>query len=369
MSDVLVIWQLSGFCNIDCTYCYLPSRNVATRVSKPIVDKTIGWIANNLGERKIDLCFHGGEPLAVNISEYEYVFERLRAEMPSANIQYKIQSNGILINERWCEFFLKHHVSVGLSLDGPAHLNDINRMTRGGAGTFSAAMRGIELFKKYKIPLNFICVVSEHSLSAGAEVIRFFEELGANSVAFNIPEIENSVTSSWISADDAISRYRNFLLECLNCARTLEIREISAAVQKVRSDPEYAWKDHQNVPFGIVGFGADGDIYTYSPEFIGVEYRDRGRFSIGNVAEDKTISDIANSPRFLKILNEIEEGKNNCRNECEYYRVCGGGPPVNKLSEKGSFLATETQYCKLQVITPINAVIDTLINNHGPNLV
>lgn len=339
-----------------------------TRINKSIVDKTIGWIANNLGERKIDLCFHGGEPLAVNISEYEYIFEKLRDAMPSANIQYKIQSNGVLINQRWCEFFIKHNVSVGLSLDGPAHLNDIHRMTRSGAGTFGAAMRGIELFKRYKIPLNFICVVSERSLTAGKELVSFFEELGANSLAFNIPEIENGVTSSWISADDATSRYRDFLLECLRCATTLEIREISAAVQKIRAAHEYPWRDHQNVPFGIVGFGADGDIYTYSPEFIGVDYRDRGRFSIGNVSEELTMSDIVNSPRFLKIFNEIEEGKTNCRNECEYYRVCGGGPPVNKLSEKGSFLATKTQYCQLQIVTTVNAVIDTLIDGRDARL-
>ena len=31
-----------------------------------------------------------------------------------------------------------------------------------------------------------------------------------------------------------------------------------------------------------------------------------------------------------------------CRQECQYFSVCGGGEPVNKLSENGTFVSSET---------------------------
>jgi hypothetical protein len=34
---------------------------------------------------------------------------------------------------------------------------------------------------------------------------------------------------------------------------------------------------------------------------------------------------------------------------CEYFAVCGGGAPVNKLYENGTIVSSETMYCRLNV--------------------
>ena len=44
---------------------------------------------------------------------------------------------------------------------------------------------------------------------------------------------------------------------------------------------------------------------------------------------------------------DIDAGVAMCRERCEYFSVCGGGEPVNKLSENGTFVSTETTYCRL----------------------
>ncbi len=43
--------------------------------------------------------------------------------------------------------------------------------------------------------------------------------------------------------------------------------------------------------------------------------------------------------------------------DCEYYSVCGGGAPVNKLSEHGSFGATRTSYCSLTQMAPVDVIL------------
>ena len=45
---------------------------------------------------------------------------------------------------------------------------------------------------------------------------------------------------------------------------------------------------------------------------------------------------------------------------CEYFSVCGGGEPVNKLAENGTFASTETTYCRLTKMRATDLVLDAL---------
>jgi sulfatase maturation enzyme AslB (radical SAM superfamily) len=49
-----------------------------------------------------------------------------------------------------------------------------------------------------------------------------------------------------------------------------------------------------------------------------------------------------------------------CRERCEYFSVCGGGEPVNKLAENGTFASTETAYCRLTKMRATDLVLDAL---------
>jgi len=65
-------------------------------------------------------------------------------------------------------------------------------------------------------------------------------------------------------------------------------------------------------------------------------------------------------PNFVRMLAEIDEGVKRCRECCEYFSVCGGGEPVNKLAENGSFASTETIYCRLTKMRATDLVLDAL---------
>jgi len=49
-----------------------------------------------------------------------------------------------------------------------------------------------------------------------------------------------------------------------------------------------------------------------------------------------------------------------CRERCEYFSVCGGGEPVNKLAENGSFATSETTYCRMTKMRPTDLIVDRL---------
>ncbi|MGL1418941.1 hypothetical protein ACSTIS_23850, partial [Vibrio parahaemolyticus] len=49
-----------------------------------------------------------------------------------------------------------------------------------------------------------------------------------------------------------------------------------------------------------------------------------------------------------------------CARSCDYFSICGGGAPVNKLSENGGFATTRTAYCTLTQIVPADLILDSL---------
>jgi hypothetical protein len=60
------------------------------------------------------------------------------------------------------------------------------------------------------------------------------------------------------------------------------------------------------------------------------------------------------------MTRDIAAGVEACRNECEYFSVCGGGAPVNKLSENGSFATSKTSFCSLVYMTPTDLILNAL---------
>jgi uncharacterized protein len=55
---------------------------------------------------------------------------------------------------------------------------------------------------------------------------------------------------------------------------------------------------------------------------------------------------------------DIAAGVAACRKDCEYFSVCGGGAPINKLAENGSFTGTRTSFCSLTQMVPVDLILD-----------
>jgi len=80
--------------------------------------------------------------------------------MPAADstCSQSIQTNGTLIDRRWCDLFRKYNVDIGLSLDGPPDVHDSRRRTRSGSGSYQLAMNGLRLLREAAVPFSVITV-------------------------------------------------------------------------------------------------------------------------------------------------------------------------------------------------------------------
>jgi uncharacterized protein len=74
---------------------------------------------------------------------------------------------------------------------------------------------------------------------------------------------------------------------------------------------------------------------------------------------------VLENPAFLLVQDEIQSGVQACRESCEYFDICLGGVPGNKLFENGSFNTTETLFCRLSKKAVIDVVLEQIEDELG----
>jgi uncharacterized protein len=369
----LIVIQPTSFCNLDCDYCYLPDRNTKQQLSLDLIDPIFKTIfTSQFFRQDATVCWHAGEPLAVPISFYEGVFERIQTAAHQYNttphkIRQSIQTNGTLINQAWCDLFKQHDVHVGVSLDGPAFLHDVHRKTRKGLGTHAATMRGIAHLQKNEIQCSAIGVLTKDSLDYPDEIFHFFRDNGIMDVGFNMEETEGENHASSLDREELTDRYRIFIQRFWDLVAAtngeFKLREFEGICSLIYCDARLEYTD-MNRPFVIVNIDAKGNFSTFDPELLGVKTDRYGQFILGNILYD-TFESVCNSDKFRHMYQEMSAGVKLCRENCQYFGLCGGGAGSNKYWENGTFNSAETKACNYRIKVVTDVVLAGLESSMG----
>jgi uncharacterized protein len=317
--------------------------------------------ASLIGDRLI-VCWHCGEPLSLPIAYYRDAIELIKGiAPPSCEIQFKFQTNGTLITDDWCNFFLQHGIQVGVSIDGPSDLHDANRRTRSGKGTFESTLRGIRRLKAAGVDYSIICVLTAPTMDHPQALFDFFTTEGIDHVCFNIEETEGIHRSKLIGEGSAVEKFRRFFgeyMDLVSRSKTRQwVREIDSPFQSLFIAGRNKTSNQQVTPFEIVTVDWEGNLSTFSPELIGMPNAEFGDFKFGNLVTD-SIADIRGSLAFVRTLKAINKGVELCRNTCDYFDICGGGAPSNKYFENNNLASSETNYCRAVIKTTADLLLE-----------
>jgi uncharacterized protein len=344
---------------------------VKARVSEQTLDNLFrklfrtGW-----ARRHLDLCWHAGEPTVLDAGFYRRAHKILERYRPSSvRVQPSLQTNATLLNKEWCDFFRESGMRVGVSIDGPKRITDLNRVNRAGASAFDRILAGVRLLRSEKIDFHAIAVLSAESLEAPAEIYRFFAEEGIERVAFNCEESEGAHASGLKPGAETWRAFRDFLAEFAALAaadgRVRSVREWEAGFRSIYQGAAYSPQLGDPValcnpvvePFSVLSVDHRGRMSTFSPELLGNKSREYDDFIIGDVNADD-FADLPQSPNLAKMRAAIAAGVEMCRAQCAYFDVCGGGHPINKLSENGTFASAATEFCRLTRMSIADLVLD-----------
>jgi uncharacterized protein len=359
----LLILQPTPFCNLDCSYCYLPDRESTRRLSLETIERLCARLfTSSLVGPELGIVWHAGEPLAVPVDFYAAALRTIDdLNVSNCQVIHSMQTNGTLITPAWCEFIEAQRIRIGVSIDGPAFLHDRNRLTRAKRGTHARVMRGIDLLRQYGIPFHAIVVLTREALEYPDEIFEFFIEQGVRQIGFNIDEAEGVHRVSSIAGSDGEIAYRRFMTRMFErvtaAGDVLRVREFERARMAIIQESE--GRNDQVVPFGVLSVDCEGNFSTFSPELLGQRSGEYEGFVFGNVLHGGFELAWENGA-FRKAHREIVAGVEKCRTGCEYFELCGGGAPGNKLFENGSFASMETTYCRCCIQVPIDVVLADL---------
>ena len=361
----LLVIQPTPFCNLDCSYCYLPDRQNKRKITVETLEKTLNWVfSSGLVRQPFTLLWHAGEPMVLPASFYEEATLALeRSNVSPFEVTQSLQTNATLVNEAWCDFISRRKIQVGVSVDGPDFLNDRHRTTRKGGGTLDRVLHGMRMLRDHNIEFDVITVLTSASLDYPDELFDFYIEHGVTSVAFNVEEIEGPHVKSSLSGIGMELRFRRFYSRFIDLVLAsdppLRVREFDFARNSISYHQQPNARTQECRPFAILNVDYEGNFSTYSPELLGLSSPKHGSFALGNVTQD-SLESVLQIPRFCALDDEIRRGVDLCQETCRYFPFCGGGPPGNKFFENGDFATTETLSCRLHKKATFDVALDKL---------
>lgn len=353
----LVVVQATTFCNLNCSYCYLPDRDRTSKISAETIKRIFeSLLQSTYCGKRITVVWHAGEPMSLGVQFYKQALGIAREVIgDKIHIVHSFQTNGTLINDEWCDLFSEHNVRVGVSLDGPAFIHDTHRLYRNGKPSFEAAVRGFRLLTNRGLRPAAIAVVTAATLPYPEEFHQFFVDEKVTWLGINLEEIEGINKSSTLLKEDNLPLWRQFvgMLYRLSRQSGLFVREFRALHSTiVEGNREFNDQAH---PLAILSFNHRGEFSTYSPEMLSMG-EGEDTFLLGNIHLD-SIDDMLMSSRFKQITNDILLGVERCRDSCGYFNACGGGAPSNKLAERGSLSVSETLHCRFKKMALTDVVL------------
>jgi len=190
---------IGPICNLDCKYCFYLEKELLYPQADPHIDKWAmsdqvleSYIRQYIEAHDtpvVNFAWQGGEPTLLGVDYFRKLVQIQKKYANGKQIANAFQTNGVLLNDAWAEFFLENQFLIGISIDGPRELHDAYRVDKGGQPTFDRVMRGIETLQRNKVDFNTLTTVHRANADSPLEVYRFLRDNGSGYMQF-IPIVE-----------------------------------------------------------------------------------------------------------------------------------------------------------------------------------
>lgn len=325
----------SNMCQLDCTYCYFGKKGCSLMNAKKVFE-AVKKVVLAVGKKLELLSIHymGGEP----ILGWKRILElnkktKFFCEKKGIEFRWSMTSNLVGLTEGKKEFMLKEKAGIHCSIDGPKHVQNLNRPFSNGKGSFEIVDKHIGL--ALQITPNDTARVtvtpqSSHHLKEIAEYLfdKGFENIGLFP-SFNMDWKEEDF-AAWIKG----------IREASDVAM-LKKKQISSVLHlKKREKPEF---DFCGAGKGLWALDVKGFLYnchrlTNYPEYALINAADSTAEEVKKAMIEKTLA-----PCNIQIPDKCKK--------CSALNYCSGGCWADNLCENNNVYLPESIACKFRQIT------------------
>lgn len=182
--------SLTENCNLRCKYCFVNNivKEKSTLSTEQFIPMVEYLISNNEHPR---IQYFGGEPLMKMdlIMIGHEMLERARTEGRIKSYTEDIVTNGILLDDKKMDYFIKNNMQLIFSIDGWKKIHDENRIDALGNGTFDLVISKIEAFRNKGGHAYAIITPNKENLDVLDEVIKHLvNEYDFKDISINAPQ-------------------------------------------------------------------------------------------------------------------------------------------------------------------------------------
>lgn len=361
----VLIKPASSLCNIRCKYCFYADISTLRKVKihKRMTNETMTKLIDNIfvdleGNDELTIAFQGGEPTLIGLPFYEKFIEYVEKVNQGVKVNYSIQTNGMVINYKWCELFKKNQFLVGLSIDGPRMFHDDTRETVHGKGTYHRVLETKKLFDHYEITYNVLCVLTKKIAQHPDELFAFIKNETIETIQF-IPclgNFEDDGNDEWALTPEDFSSF--YLVIFKNWFE--ELKKGHYVSVKLFEDILNLWVNRQVSFCGMLGncqiqyvIESDGSVYP-------CDFYVLDKYCMGYIQE-KTLKELFSQPINHSFLCEKKNKSMYC-DDCPFQRACFGGCKRMKNSMYVNLTDTFCGYRSVlcEVVPKINDIVNMI---------
>jgi uncharacterized protein len=333
----LFVKPAGAACNLACRYCYYRGHageaTAPARMDDGLLESYVEQHIAAAPSAEVLFSWHGGEPTLLGLEFFDKVVAlQARHAVPGRRVLNGIQTNGVLVDDRWGSFFARHRFRVGLSLDGPADLHDRCRLNHGGAGSHAAALRAFDCLSRHRVPIEILCVVHAENAGQPLRVYRFLRKIGARAIGFlpvvrPDPGAHGGVTAESVPPD----AYGRFL-----CAVFDEWVDRDEARIQVQLFDE-ASRPARGLDHGLCVFRptcGDVPVLERNGSVYACDHFVNDAHCLGNLG-DQPLASLLEHPALLA-FGEAKQSPlpRQCR-DCDLLPMCNGGCPKDRFVAAG----------------------------------
>ena len=367
------VLKVASRCNLNCTYCYVYNKGDESykaqpfRMSTATVSALLSRVASySLQERlhEVTFVFHGGEPLLAGPEFFrQFVTEAMATFSSQVKLLFLLETNGTLLSVEWLDLFRELGIAFGISFDGPANINDRNRINHAGAGSYAQVRRALDMVVgDRRLDSLFGGVLTVVELDAEPlDIYRHLRQVGVRRCDFLLPDGTYDNCPPGLSLDGSQTPYADWLIKIFdewfsNEDTALSIR-IFESIIKLLFDPRAGNESLGGGQNGLLVIETDGGIEPVDAlKVCGPAFTKIGL----NVAWNE-IRDVYSNDLVQRYQQGATRVCNTCRT-CPVVAVCGGGYLPHRYSLRNGF-DNPSVYCRdlMKLITHVrNRVLATI---------
>jgi len=328
--------HMTEACNLACKYCRVHSKQEYPMMAPDTCRKIVRRLLEEIPSQNIIVGFHGGEPL-LNMQAITAAALEAKEVAPrlGKTVRLSLQTNGTLLSPETVETLKHLGIEIGVSLDGPEHIHDRQRIDHSGRGSYQNVSHGLDAANHVGLRTGYLAVV--HDPVHYVEVLDYLvRDRGACSVRINFTCFEGRaketldfevgrggpLAEGWLKMVDYAIAYQE------ETGIWLNIDDINLFVFHLlaKARPHMCYRSPCGIGNSILGFGYDGQIYLCD-ELVGDE-----RFRVGSIHDSTPLKELLENSQIKTTLmnNRKVENIKKC-STCTWRRFHGSGC-LNKSS-------------------------------------